>query len=100
MKSAEKSLPSNLEIPHLMGALGLSDALAGLLVFDSSVHLFDNTWKRPFRSAHYSVILVQKGKLKVKVNLQEYTLHQGELLIIPPSAIREMSWQENSVHFL
>ncbi|TDE16154.1 AraC family transcriptional regulator [Dyadobacter psychrotolerans] len=100
MKSAEKSLPSNLEIPHLMGALGLSDALPGLMVFDSSVHLFDNTWKRPFRSAHYSVILVQKGQMYVKVNLQEYTLHQGELLIIPPSAIREMSWQENSVHFL
>jgi AraC-like DNA-binding protein len=89
-----------LEIPHLVGALGLSDALAGLLIFDSSVHLFDNTLKRPFRSAHYSVILVQKGELMVKVNLQEYTVHQGELLIIPPSAIREMSWQGNSVHFL
>ena len=100
MKTVEKAQPSNLEIPHLMGALGLGDSLAGLMVFDSSVYSFDNTWKRPFRSAHYSVILVEQGQMEVKVNLQEYKLHQGELLIIPPSAIREISWEENSVHFL
>ncbi|KAA6436809.1 helix-turn-helix transcriptional regulator [Dyadobacter flavalbus] len=100
MKIPEKSLPSNLEIPHLRGALGLGDALPGLMVFDSSVHLFDNSWKRPFRSAHYSIILVEKGEMQIKVNLQNHTLNEGNLLIIPPSAIRELSWVENSIHFL
>jgi AraC-like DNA-binding protein len=100
MKSPEKSLPSNLEIPYLRGAFGLGEATPGLMVFDSAIYSVEKIWDRPFRSSHYSIILVQHGQMQIKVNLQLHSLNQGDLLIVPPSAIREMSWQENSVHFL
>ena len=100
MKFKPKNQPSSLEIPQLLGSFGLSQSIPGLMVFDSSVYSSDTIRKRPFRSSHYSIMLVDQGQMQVKVNLIQYTMRQGDLLVIPPSAIREIVWEGRSVHFL
>jgi len=43
----------------------------------------------PFRSDHYSMIIVNGGESKVRLNMTTYTLHVNQVMIIPPNAIRQ-----------
>lgn len=43
----------------------------------------------PFRSDHFIVVLVLEGTTVVKINFTDYHLHSGQVLLIPPHAIRQ-----------
>ncbi|WP_162926969.1 AraC family transcriptional regulator [Flavobacterium psychrotrophum] len=90
----------NIDIPAIRQDIGLQHRQPDLLVYDSKQHNSDFIQNRPFRSGHFSVILIIKGSMKIKVNFFEYELAAKEVLIIPPNAIREMLWEGNDVHFI
>ena len=46
---------------------------------------------KPFRSNHFSVIIVTQGILKIKVNLFDYVLEKDDIIIISPAFIRQLS---------
>ncbi|MHC0444801.1 helix-turn-helix domain-containing protein [Flavobacterium sp. 3-218] len=90
----------NLEIPSIRYDIGLKDSQEELLIYDSLQHRSDFIYKKPFRSGHFSVILIIKGSLKIKVNLFEYELSSKQILIIPPYAIREIISEDIGAHFV
>lgn len=90
----------NVEIPAIMNDIGLSQQFPNIMIYDSLHYRSDFIRKKPFRSRHFSVLLVLKGSMKVKVNLFEYELTEKDVLIIPPTAIRHMLWKKDEVHFI
>jgi AraC family transcriptional activator of pobA len=90
----------NIDISAIRQDIGLQHRQPDLLVYDSELHSSDFLQNRPFRSTHFSVILINKGSLKIKVNFFEYELTAKEVLIIPPHAIREILLQDANVHFI
>jgi len=99
MKKSAKSKPAALEIQQIQHDAGQKDSMDGIMIFDSAVYSLNNIPNRPFRSRHYSLILVHHGQMTVKVNLTSYSLTEKTLLLIQPSAIREMNWNTEDVHF-
>jgi AraC-like DNA-binding protein len=96
---AESTYP-NIDIPAIRQDIGLQHRQPDLLVYDSSHHNSDFIRNKPFRSGHFSVILIIKDSMKIKVNFFEYELTAKEVLIVPPYAIREMLWESDDVHFI
>lgn len=91
--------PDQIEIRHLLEATADSDSL-GLTVFDSSLDFFETIYNRPFRSIHFSIVLVKKGQLSVSVDVNRFVLDKMDLLIIPPSSIRIFELQQPETEFI
>ncbi|SNR76723.1 AraC family transcriptional regulator [Flavobacterium sp. ov086] len=100
MEIPTESTYRNIDIPAIRQDIGLQHRQPDLLVYDSSHHNSDFIRNKPFRSGHFSVILVIKDSMKIKVNFFEYELTAKEVLIVPPYAIREMLWEGDNVHFI
>jgi AraC family transcriptional activator of pobA len=90
--------PDHIEIRHLLDANANNDN-AGLTVFDSKLDISKSIYNRPFRSRHFSIILVKKGKLSVSIDLNRFLLKEMDLLIIPPSAIRIFELEQAETEF-
>lgn len=89
-----------MEIPAIIQGMGTDQQTPDLLVYDSLRYTSGFIQYKPFRSRHFSVILVARGVLELNVNLFEYKLKAGNVIIIPPLAIREMNWKEGETHFI
>lgn len=89
-----------MEIPAIIQGMGTDQQTPDLLVYDSLRYASGFVWHKPFRSKHFSVILVIKGTLELNINLSEYKLITGNVMIIPPLTIREMNWKEGDTHFI
>jgi AraC-like DNA-binding protein len=100
MDNPAESTYQNIDIPAIRQDIGLQHRQPDLLVYDSSQHNSDFIRNKPFRSGHFSVILIIKDSMKIKVNFFEYELTAKEVLIVPPYAIREMLWESDDVHFI
>jgi AraC-like DNA-binding protein/quercetin dioxygenase-like cupin family protein len=85
--------PDHIEISHLLDAT-TDNKFVGLTVFDSKLDVSESIYNRPFRSIHFSIILVKKGQLSVSIDLNRFLLDEKDLLIIPPSAIRIFELQK------
>lgn len=99
MKKPNTSKPAALEIQQIMNDAGQEESIEKIMVFNSAILSLENIPNRPFRSSHYSLILVHRGQMSVKVNLTSYFLTENTLLFIQPSAIREMKWSKQDVAF-
>lgn len=100
MDNDTKNTFINIDIPSIRHDIGLAYRQPDLLIYDSRQHQSDFIREKPFRSGHFSVILIIEGNMKIKVNLFEYELTAKEILIVPPYAIREMVWEDNQVNFI
>lgn len=100
MGTTAENVYRNLDIPAIRQGIGVQHRQPDLLVYDSRQHNSAFIQNRPFRSSHFSVILIIKGGMKIKVNFFEYELAAKEVLIIPPNAIREMLWEGDDVYFI
>lgn len=100
MTNKNLKLLQDMEIPAILKGIGIDRQMPDLLVYDSLSHASGFLLKKPFRSRHFSVIIIIKGTLNLKVNLFEYRLTERDMIIIPPSAIREMEWKQGQAHFI
>ena len=76
-------------IGHLLDRLGMSNAHKGLHVFDTTGNRVELPILYPFRSDHFSFLIVKKGSLLVKMNLLEFTLTANYLLMLSPNVVRQ-----------
>jgi len=90
----------DIEIPAIIKDLHGNQRLPDLLVYNSLSQRSRFLRGKPFRSKHFSMIIVLSGMLNVKVNLFEYEIRKNDVIIIPPSAIRELNWKEDDLHFV
>jgi AraC family transcriptional activator of pobA len=79
-----------IEISDISAKIGLSSPVDGVLVYSSSSTTAERIPKRPFRSSHFALMICNEGKLVLKVNFDTVDLNKNELIIIAPSAIREI----------
>lgn len=85
---------NNIEISHIMSDLESKQWESNILVYDSAT---DEKWSahnRPFRSEHFSVLLVKKGTFRLKVNLFEHRMQENSLIVIAPSFIRQIIFED------
>lgn len=88
-----------LEIAAISKEMGGNVEETELLVYDSKANPSGFLKGRPFRSGHFSVLLLIEGTVEAKVNLIDHKLHAGDIFFIPPSAIRQLDWDEQTSHF-
>lgn len=100
MKNITKAPLLDMEIPAILKGIGVEQQLPDIVVYDSVKHASEFIRKRAFRSGHFSLIIIAEGELNLKVNLVEYTLKNGDVMIIPPGVIREMDWKDEKMHFV
>ncbi|MGS2739281.1 helix-turn-helix domain-containing protein [Sinomicrobium sp. M5D2P17] len=100
MVTKGKNQLKDIEIPSIKKDIGITQNIPDILIYDSLAHESGFVRNKPFRSVHFSLIFVLKGTLQLKVNLFEYSLKERNVIIIPPSAIREIRWSDRNVHFI
>lgn len=100
MNSYEVTGLRDMDIPAIVKDMGSDRQKSNILVYNSLDHESGFIRKKPFRSKHFSMIIVLQGVLDLKVNLLEYHLEAHDVIIIPPSAIREMNWNSDQTHFV
>ncbi|WP_051959849.1 helix-turn-helix domain-containing protein [Sphingobacterium sp. ML3W] len=100
MKNKIEAPLLNMEIPAILQSIGVEQQLPDLVVYDSVKYASEFIRKRAFRSTHFSLIFIVDGELDLKVNLVSYHLTSGNVIIIPPGAIREMDWENKNLHIV
>jgi AraC family transcriptional activator of pobA len=90
----------DLELSEISKNIGLQTTSSDLIIYDSSKNSSEAFKNKPFRSEHFSIVFVIKGNLDLKVNLLPYDLKANSVIIIPPSSIRELSWNSGTTHFI
>jgi AraC-like DNA-binding protein len=88
-----------LELAAINKEIGGNAEETELLVYDCKANPSNFLKGRPFRSKHFTVLLLIEGKVEAKVNHIGYELHAGDVFFIPPSAIRQLDWDEQTTHF-
>lgn len=84
---------NSLEIPQILENLEIQQNVLNIAALKSIVSKENSSSvSKPFRSNHFSFILIKKGILNLKVNLFEYILKENEIIIIPPTSIRQFSF--------
>jgi AraC family transcriptional activator of pobA len=80
---------------HTMGQLL---APIGIVNLHQSIHVISSVWQEedfsityPFRSDHFTFLIITKGELKVKLNLMEYEVSRGNVLMIQPNVVRQFT---------
>ncbi|HOZ97789.1 MAG TPA: helix-turn-helix domain-containing protein [Niabella sp.] len=89
-----------LELSEILSNLQIQHQVEGIAVlhnaYENQNHSIESKF---FRSQHFSVIIVTKGKLNLNINLFKYELAENDLIIIPPSAIKQFSFQNKVEYF-
>lgn len=89
-----------LDISTIHKALGNSQIEGELLMYNSDKHPDSFLHHEPFRSKHFTILFLIKGTMNVRINLNNHCLLAGNVMIIPPSAIRQLSWSGTGNHFI
>lgn len=69
--------------------MGEEDAEKQLYVFERQKELQKLPVKYPYRSDHFTIILVTEGNASLKLDLIDYTIEKHNLLIISPNDVRQ-----------
>ncbi|ANI88681.1 hypothetical protein A9P82_04905 [Arachidicoccus ginsenosidimutans] len=88
-----------IEIQTIASNAGLEYGIEDFVVHDSRINCSEFVKDKVYRARHFSITTVISGELCVRVNLSEYCLKEGDLLIIPPSVIRQLTWEDKNTHF-
>lgn len=90
----------DLEISEISRNIGAQATSSDLIIYESSKYDSEAFRDKPFRSEHFSMIFVLKGELHLKVNLLGFDLKKNGIIIVPPSAIRQFSWENETTQFV
>ncbi len=85
----------NLEIQQISQFYGYDMSPQGIMILQGNYANTAHIHRRPFKSAHFSLLFCLTGRLSLKVNIVDCEISENQLLIIPPTAIREISLQED-----
>ncbi|MCW3111584.1 MAG: transcriptional regulator, AraC family [Segetibacter sp.] len=76
-------------IKQLLSSMGEEDAEKEFYVFERNKELQKTPVRYPYRSDHFSIVLVTEGNASLKLNLIEYTIEKHDLVIISPNDVRQ-----------
>jgi len=87
-------------LAELLTLLGERPQPEGIHIVGRSLHEEKRpVIKYPFRSDHFSILIVTKGKLQLRINLTEYEVVENQLLLMAPTVVREFRQAEGNVEF-
>ena len=69
--------------------MGEDEADKDLYVFERNKQLKDIVFKYPYRSDHFTIVMVTMGSATLKLNLIDYNIDRYNLLIISPNDVRQ-----------
>ena len=73
----------------MLALCGESPYADGFHIIEQKENMEENCPHYAFRSDHFSILIVNGGEGRVRLNMTEYNLHANQVLIIPPNAIRQ-----------
>ncbi len=77
-------------LAELLILLGKRSQPEGIHIVDRSVRANAGPpINYPFRSDHFSLLIVTKGTLQLRINLSDYEVTENQLLLITPTVVRE-----------
>jgi AraC family transcriptional activator of pobA len=71
--------------------MGEEDPEKEFYVFERNAGLQKLPVKYPYRSDHFTIVLVTEGSASLKLNLMDYTIEKYDLLIISPNDVRQFT---------
>lgn len=90
----------SLEIPEILNNLGVKNSLSEVTVIHSNqLKKIESEEGRPFRSDHFSIIIILKGTLGLRVNLFDYRMKENDVIIITPTSIRQFAFAEDVEYY-
>ncbi|OQP60112.1 hypothetical protein A3860_34860 [Niastella vici] len=98
--------PKAITVPQhsfadVLSVIGRQTDTAGLYIIKEAGDESNpgNFIQYPFRSDHFIVLLQLEGSGHSKINFKDYPTHKGQVLTIPPNAIRHFSIQPPECRF-
>ncbi|MGF7043026.1 helix-turn-helix domain-containing protein [Mucilaginibacter lappiensis] len=76
-------------IEQVLAQLGAVNSHQGLHVISTVWNQAEFSILYPFRSDHFSFLIITEGEFKVKLNVIEYTARQGNVLMLQPHVVRQ-----------
>ena len=74
---------------EMLTLCGESPYSNGFHIIEQKENMKEKCPHYPFRSDHFSILVVNGGESHVRLNMTEYTLQANQVLIIPPNAVRQ-----------
>ncbi|WPQ61756.1 helix-turn-helix domain-containing protein [Chitinophaga sancti] len=90
----------NLEIQNISAYYGYHDAPGTIMILKGDQQTTQHIHQRPFRAAHFTILMTVKGTVNFKINLTQFLIRENELIVIPPAAIRELSLASPDTEFI
>lgn len=78
-------------IKQLLALFGLNHHHHGLHIATSSGNQEGAILPYPFRSDHFSLVLLQQGEMDFQVNLLKLTITANQVLLIAPNVVRQLT---------
>lgn len=86
----QKILPLHIHtIEQLLAPVGAVNLHKGIDVNSSVWPKAEYAMPYPFRSDHFAFLIINKGGFRVKLNLMEFEVAQGDILMLQPLTVRE-----------
>ncbi|HSU49231.1 MAG TPA: AraC family transcriptional regulator [Segetibacter sp.] len=76
-------------IKQLLSSLGEEHSEKDFYVFEVNEALQRLPVQYPYRSDHFTIVLVKEGSASLKLNLLDYTIQKNNLVIISPNDLRQ-----------
>jgi len=96
MKKTSNNI-KQIDITQIAKDLRIEQYSEELLAIKSDTAVIQNILNKPFRSPHYAILMVPRGKAKIRVNMFEYELAKLNVLAVSASAIKEfISVEDNT----
>lgn len=83
----DKSTIKKYTISDVLKILDEVPQSVGLHVYSNKDIITENPFSYPFRSDNFSVLLVVTGKLRIQLNLINYTLEANDFIIVSPKTV-------------
>jgi AraC family transcriptional activator of pobA len=87
-------------ITQLLSAMGEEDAEKDFYVFERNKELQKLPVNYPYRSNHFTIVLVTDGNACLKLNLIDYLIEKHNLLIISPNDVRQFISISNDCNYI
>ena len=89
VNTANKTIIRHHSFNEMLALCGESQYADGFHIIEQKEDMEEKCPHYPFRSDHFSILIVNGGESQVRLNMTEYNLRANQVLIIPPNAIRQ-----------
>lgn len=82
----------NYTVKDILEILGEVPQFEGLYIYFQRKEIKEVPFSFPYRTNNFTVHFIIKGEVSLKLDLIDYNLSKGDLIVIPPKTVIEFNW--------